>query len=474
MRRGAARTRLRSRFRVSIGARWTLRYAAVMLVTASAFSAYVYERVERATEKDAKTLIKLQLAQTLEFLDVHAEQPEEWTAFARRQVSAADPDLRLGIEIFDPAGRLVVEAGSAYSSGLELPAEQELGELREVDLGRNYKFLALARRGDAGSVQILVYSRIFARSAARVRDAFLGAMPVLLLLTAGVGYALSRGSLRPIRTITRTAQRISAHQLDESIPRTGSGDELDDLAMTLNDMLSRVRDGVERMKRFSADAAHQLRTPLTALQNEIEVTLVKPRSALEYRRTLEDMLVQVDTFTETVNAMLRLAQSEGGLDPAHRVAVDMDPLLEEVIEFFSALAEDRKIDLSFTGPAGAAVLGDPIWLHQLFANLVHNALEYTPEGGKIEVQASAGDAEVTVTVRDDGAGMSREDREIAFQRFQRGSTSSAGNGMGLGLALAREVVRAHAGTIEIDSELGRGSTFRVRLPRAPGTAGGTA
>ncbi|MCZ7616866.1 MAG: HAMP domain-containing histidine kinase [Myxococcota bacterium] len=204
------------------------------------------------------------------------------------------------------------------------------------------------------------------------------------------------------------------------------------------------------------------------------MTLAKPRSALEYRRTLEDMLVQVDTFTETVNGMLRLAQSEGGLDPAHRVAVDMDPLLEEVIDFFSALAEDRKIDLSFTGPAGAAVLGDPIWLHQLFANLVHNALEYTPEGGKIEVLASADDAEVTVTVRDDGAGMSREDREIAFQRFQRGSTSSAGNGMGLGLALAREIVRAHAGTIEIDSELGRGSTFRVRLPRAPATAGGTA
>lgn len=456
----------RSRFRLSIGAQWTLRYAAVMLVTASAFSAYVYERAERSTDKDAKTLIKLQLAQALEFIQAHAGEPELWPAFAHRQVVAADPDLRLGIEIFDVDGQLVVEAGSAHGAGLVLPPEEGLGELREVDLGRNYKFLALARRGDVGAVQILVYSRIFARSAARVRDAFLGAMPVLLLLTAGVGYWLSRGSLRPISAITRSAQRISAHQLDESIPSTGSGDELDDLAMTLNDMLSRVREGVERMKRFSADAAHQLRTPLTALQNEIEVTLTKPRSAEEYRRTLEDMLVQVDTFTETVNGMLRLAQSEGGLDPTHRVAIEIDPLLEEVIEFFVALAEERQVDLSVTGRAQCTVLGDPIWLHQLFANLIHNALEYTREGGKVEVMASPTNTEVVVSVRDDGAGMSAEDRAIAFARFQRGSASSAGTGMGLGLALAREIVRAHDGTIEIDSAVGRGSTFRVRLPRA--------
>jgi heavy metal sensor kinase len=437
-----------------------------MLVTASAFSAYVYERAERATEKDAKTLIKLQLAQASEFLETHPQEPDQWATFAQRQVDAADPVLRLGVEMFDSADRLVVEAGSARGAGLDLPPEHGLGELREVDLGRNYKFLALARRGDTGSVQVLVYSRIFARSAARVRDAFLGALPVLLLLTAGVGYWLSRGSLRPISAITRTAQRISAHQLDESIPRTGSGDELDDLAMTLNDMLARVREGVDRMKRFSADAAHQLRTPLTALQNEIEVTLTKPRTADEYRRTLEDMLVQVDTFTETVNGMLRLAQSEGGLDPSHRIAVEIDALLEEVVEFFAALAEDRRIDLSVSGRAECTVLGDPIWLHQLFANLIHNALEYTREGGKVEVVVSATNLEVRVAVRDDGAGMTAEDRAIAFATFQRGSASSAGTGMGLGLALAREIVRAHAGTIEVDSEVGQGSTFRIRLPRA--------
>lgn len=452
--------------RPSIGARWTLRTAAVMLVTASAFSAYVYERAERGIEKDAKTLIKLQVAQVLEYMAAHPGDPSAWTAFAQRQVGAADPDLRLGISIHSPDGRVVHEAGSAFGAGVPLPADDQRGELREVDLGRNYKFLALTRSEDEGTVQVLVYSRLFARSAARVRDAFIGALPVLLLLTTGLAWWLARGSLRPIADMTRTARRISASQLDETIPRTGSGDELDELAETLNDMLGRVREGVERVKRFSVDAAHQLRTPLTAIQSEIEVTLGKDRSEREYRVVLEDLLVQVATLSETVNGMLRLAQSEGELDGTHRQRVDVDALLEEVVEFFVALAEERGVELTTSGECKAAVSGDPIWLHQLFANILHNALKYTPEGGRVEVAATATDEEVVVAVHDDGAGLTEEDRAIVFARFQRGSASSAGDGMGLGLALAREIVRAHRGAIDVESTPGDGSTFTVRLPRA--------
>jgi two-component system heavy metal sensor histidine kinase CusS len=272
--------------------------------------------------------------------------------------------------------------------------------------------------------------------------------------------------LRPIADMTRTARRISASQLDETIPRTGSGDELDQLAATLNDMLDRVRDGVERVKRFSVDAAHQLRTPLTAMQNEIEVTLTKERSQGEYRVVLADMLVQVGTLSETVDGMLRLAQSEGGLDPAHRKRVEVDPLVEEVVEFFVALAEERGIELSVVSESKAAVIGDPTWLHQLFANILHNALKYTPQGGRVEVAATATDNEVWIAVRDDGAGLTEEDRARVFASFERGSASSAGDGMGLGLALAREIARAHRGAIDVESEPGTGSTFTVRLPRA--------
>jgi heavy metal sensor kinase len=444
-----------------------------MLVTASAFSLYVYDRAERGIDRDAKVLIKLQLAQCLEFMEAHPGDPAGWAVFAGRQVAAADPDLRLGIQIFEPSGRLAVLVGSAREAPLGLPQDEALhAEVREVDRGRDYPFLALAGRSDAGAVQVLVYSRLFERTAARIRDAFARTLPLLLVLTAGLGWALSRGSLRPIAEITRTAQRISASQLDESIPRTGSGDELDELAGTLNDMLTRVRAGVERVRRFSVDAAHQLRTPLTALQSQIDVTLAKERAPEEYRVVLGDLLVQVETLSETVNGMLRLAQSEGGLDPAHRRRIEVDPLLSEVVEFFSALAEEHGVELGLAGEAKAAIVGDPVWLHQLFANLLHNAVKYTPEGGQVEVAPVVKGDQVLVRVRDTGAGMSAEDRAIAFTRLRRGTASSAGDGMGLGLALAREIARAHGGTIEIESEPQRGSTFTVILPlaAAPDTA----
>jgi len=459
---------------LSIGAKWTLRYTAVMLLTVSGFSVYVYERAESRFDNDAKVLIDLQLDQLLEFVDAHPGDVEMWRVQSGRQVVAADPDLRLGIQIFDAEGRELVAAGSAQGSGLALPPNVARGshskDLREVDVtGHGYPFLALAGRNyDGTTAQVLVYSRLFARSLARLRAAFLSALPVLLVVTAALGWGLTRGSLRPIAAMNRTARRISTRQLDGRIPTTGSGDELDELAQTLNDMIGRIREGVERMQRFSVDAAHQLRTPLAALQNQIDVTLANPRSAEEYRAVLGDLLYQVGTLSDTVNGMLRLAQSEGGLEAAHRVRVEIDPLLAEVVDFFGALGEERGLEITLTSESKCAVDGDAVWLHQLFANLIHNALQYTPEGGRVEVGAQREGTEVAIAVRDNGRGMSEADRSIAFSRYQRGSAASAdsSSGLGLGLALAREIARAHGGTIELESEPGYGSTFTVRLPIA--------
>jgi two-component system heavy metal sensor histidine kinase CusS len=338
---------------------------------------------------------------------------------------------------------------------------------REVDVGWSYPYLVLSGRGEQGIAQLMVYSRPFARSAAAIRDAFWTAAPVMLIITALLGFLLSRGSLRPIAAIARGARRISTRQLDEKIPTTGSGDELDELATTLNEMLGRIREGVERMRAFSADAAHQLRTPLNAMQGELDVTLAKERTPAEYRSVLGAVLQQVVTLADTVNAMLRLAQSEGGLDSNHTVRVEIDSLLEDVVDFFAVLAEERNIDLRVVAESKGAVRGDPTWLHQLFANLIHNAIQYTPEGGSVTVEARPADGEALVRVRDTGPGMSEADRSIAFSRMRRGSASEPGEGLGLGLSLAREIARAHHGTIEIESSPGRGCVFAVRLPLAP-------
>ena len=456
---------------LSIGAKWTLRYVVVMLITTSAFSAYVYHRAEQRINKDSRLLMELQLAQLIEHMDATPGAVGEWREFADRQASSGDPELRIGIDYFDPAGQRLVSVGAAAMMEVPLPKRVLMGKadpgVREVEVGWGYPYLVLSGRGDQGIAQLMVYSRPFARSAAAIRDAFWTAAPVMLLVTALLGYLLSRGSLRPIATITRSARRISSQRLDEAIPTTGSGDELDELAGTLNDMLARIREGMERMRHFSGDAAHQLRTPLNAMQGELDVTLAKERTPAEYRVVLGDFLHQVVTLSDTVNAMLRLAQSEGGLDAAHTVRVEIDSLLEDVGDFFAVLAEERGIELVVAAESKGAVRGDPTWLHQLFANLVHNALQYTPEGGRVTIEARPASDEVRVRVRDTGPGMSEADRAIAFSRFERGSAAAKGAGLGLGLALAREIARAHGGSIEIERPARRGAVFAVRLPLAP-------
>lgn len=455
---------------LSIGAKWTLRYVAVMLITTSLFAWFVYERAEERVRKDAGLLAELQLAQLIAYVDAHPGAVEEWRVFAERQANGADPELRLGIQLFHADGRPIASIGAAGLATIPLPAHVVLGktdpEMREVDVGWGYPYYVLAGRGAHGAVQVMIYSRPFARTAASIRDSFLSALPVLALITAGFGFLLSRGSLRPIAAITRTARRISTRQLEEAIPTTGSGDELDELAHTLNDMLSRIREGVDRVRQFSVDAAHQLRTPLTAMHNQLDVTLAKERTPAEHRLVLADLLLQVDRLSDTVNAMLRLAQSEGGLDTSHSVRVEIDGLLEDVVDFFQALADERGVELTVEAESKGGVRGDPSWLHQLFANLIHNAIQYTPEGGRVDVSSRPASDEAVVRVSDTGPGMTESDRAIAFARMQRGSASQSSEGMGVGLALAREIARAHGGTIEIESAVGQGTVFVVRLPLA--------
>jgi two-component system sensor histidine kinase BaeS len=203
------------------------------------------------------------------------------------------------------------------------------------------------------------------------------------------------------------------------------------------------------------------------MQGELDVTLAKERTPDEYRVVLGNLLQQVVKLADTVNAMLRLAQSEGGLDAAHTVRVEIDSLLEDVADFFAVLAEERGVELVTAAESKGAVRGDPTWLHQLFANLVHNALQYTPAGGSVTIEARPANGEALVRVRDTGPGLSEADRAIAFSRFERGSASANGAGLGLGLALAHEIARAHGGSIELERNTGRGAVFAVRLPLAP-------
>ena len=460
--------------RLSVGAKWALRYAVVTFVSTSLLGLFVYQRVERRIVRNAELIVEIPLRNVREAMKRYPGDRARWAEVIDREVSAADGDLRLGIQLFDEGGRLLLARGSFEQRPIPLPRGVLDGsraarswELELDELSRGRRFYVLSAKAPGGYLQTAVYSRRFDRHIAFIADGFFVAIPIALLVTVGLGWLLARGSLRPIKRITATAQQISVTNLDADVPTTGSGDELDQLAATLNRMLERIRTSVGRIRRFNADAAHELRTPLAAIRSQIEVTLEKARSHEEYERVLGQLLDEVDRLAAGADAMLRLAQSEAGLDPEMSAELDVGGLLSDVVDFFDPLAAEADIKLELHVDAGvASVLGDAGWLHQLFANLVHNAIKFTPAGGSVSVAAKAGrDTEgVVVEVHDTGVGIQPDRLQGIFERFSKEDASRSEEGFGLGLSLAREIARAHGGSIAVESEPGVGSTFRVTLP----------
>lgn len=458
------------RSRLSLGARWTLRYTLALLVTVTVFGIFTYEQILARTEQDARFVLDLQVQEAVEAVGGAGPGSAELPVALERSVAAADRDLKLGLQVFDAEGAPVLVRGSGEHHEFPLPpaearsAAGETWRLEEVPTER-YPYLVLTVPVPGGYVQGSLYTRIFVRNARDVRDIYLYSLPALLLLTALLGTWLARGILRPLQEMNQTARRITGTNLGEAIPTTGSGDELDELAVTLNGMIARIRRAVERTRRFSANAAHELRTPLNALRSRLEVTLEQPRSPEEYRRILAETVHEVEHLSTSVHGMMRLAQSEAGLSEDQRLPVALEPLLNEVVEFFEPLAAEAEVALEARLEDAGTVPGDPAWLHQLFANLVHNAVKYTPKGGHVRITCEAQPDALVVRVADDGIGIPPEEQARVFEPFHRVRGPESAPGAGLGLALAREIARAHGGRIDLESRPGEGSTFSVRLPR---------
>jgi heavy metal sensor kinase len=462
--------------RLSIGTRWALRYTVAMAVTLAVFAVVVYSQIEARINREARLVTEIHAQALLESLRGQTEEhpPErvrEWLAERlANTVRESAPDLDLGLEYLDPRGEPVLAAGSLARVRTPLPQDLLRGErehsFRAVNLGAPHAHIATALAAPGGFLRVAIDTRRYAENLAHVRDVFLVSFPLVLLLTGGLGWLLARGSLRPISDMTATARRISGSNLSERVPGTGAADELDQLAHTLNAMIERIDQSVGQMRRFNANAAHELRTPLALVCSQIELAFERKGDAEEHARVLRDVLARVQHLARAVDALLRLSQLDLGLDRERLVPVSVAELLGTVVEFFEPMAAQEGRKLSGGPYPEAHVLGDRAWLLQLFSNLVDNAIKYCAEGDRIRIAAELGDGRVVATVSDTGPGIPPDVVRGIFDRFQRGRPPRDREGFGLGLALAREIARAHGGDIAVTSDGRVGTTFSVTLPTA--------
>jgi two-component system heavy metal sensor histidine kinase CusS len=400
---------------------------------------------------------------------------------------AASQHAQFSVRILDGDGRAVVETPGMdkdvppgiFPAAVAADAEPGKGLEVRTESGRSFRILAaqaaVGGRADTYRVIQVALDRTYEEDllAGYRRNLWIVLGAALFLCTV-VGYRIARRGLRPVAQITEMARRIRSSTLDERLAASGLPAELSALAATFNEMLDRLEESFNRLARFSADIAHELRTPVNNLRGEAEVALGKLRSPEEYREVLGSCLEECARLARIIDSLLFLARADS---PECRIA--SEPLnvgreLSAVRDFYEAAAAEAGVTVQLLCPEGIVADLDRTLFQRALANLVMNALNHTPAGGSVTLAADGEEGAVHVSVADTGRGIPAAHVPHVFDRFYRvdDARSSATGGVGLGLAIVRTIVTLHGGSVALQSAVGKGTRVTLTFPRE-GTADGS-
>ena len=284
-----------------------------------------------------------------------------------------------------------------------------------------------------------------------------------ILASAIIAIAVTKHGLRPLAEMTRSLERIGPAHLNERVALAGWPRELQPLATTFDAMLARLEDSFKRLSQFSADLAHELRTPVANIMGEAQVALTRERTPSEYREVIESTIAECERLSGIVDNLLFVARVDAARESIERKLIDARAAVEKIATFYQTLAEDRNVAIHCSGEGEIYV--DPALFERALGNLMDNALRFTPEGGTIQISITVKAAHSEVTVSDNGYGITPEHLLRVFDRFYRVDSSRSSDGAGLGLALVKSIVDLHGGSAKIESEVNRGTTVTLTFPK---------
>ena len=305
-----------------------------------------------------------------------------------------------------------------------------------------------------------------------------GVIPGALILGSFLGWIAAGRALAPVRSVAVAAQRITGSNLSLRIPVREADDELDYLIRTFNRMIERLESSFQQIKQFSTDVSHELRTPITGIRGQLEVALFTAQTTEQYREAMFNALQDIDRLSQIVRALLLLSQAESGQLTLQKSRLDLCEVAGDMVEQYQIPAEAAGVRLTADLASECFIEADRVQIERLITNLLSNAIKFTPEGGEVKLSVrapGAPDEHVELAVQDTGRGIASEHLKHIFDRFYRVPGSSGGapeQGLGLGLSFVAWIVKAHGGKIQVESSVGHGTCFTVRLP-APGVTTGS-
>jgi heavy metal sensor kinase len=377
------------------------------------------------------------------------------------------------VDAWSPDGRRVFDAGRR--PGLPSPFGPTSGWPRtphSVTVAEGTRVRLLVREALSGGRPVYVRvgrSEHFVRQELGEFATVLGlSLPFAFAVAVGAGYLLARRALAPVSAMTARARRITAEHLDERLPVENPADEFGQLAGVVNDALDGLERAFQTLRRFTADASHELRTPLTAIRSVGEVGLRDRRDEPEYREIIGSILEETERLTAMVDSLLLLSRADEDKADLRPAAMSLGDLANEVAADLAVLAEEKRQEVRVEAADPVAVVADRPAVRQAAINLLDNAIKYSPDGAVIRLVARREGPSAVLEVIDSGPGIAAEHLPHVFERFYRAdrARSRASGGAGLGLSIARWAIEANGGRIVVESEITRGSTFRIVLPAA--------
>jgi heavy metal sensor kinase len=461
---------------------YTTAFSVLLLLTGAVF----YQYLEHALEASVDTGLQLRAQQiaagmvirhgTVSLRNVIGDLPGFGAQSQNSSPSPVDVNYDVLVRLFDARGHLLAQTPAFQ--GVLVPAKSVTQPEAGVPWQGTIKTKAdtevridsRAIRDEGKTVAILQMGESLATLHALLHQlvaALLIVGAVVLVCCAAGSYWLAARSFAPIQRLAETARKIKAGNLKSRVPVPPIRDEVQYLALTLNEMLDSLEQSFARQRRFVADASHELRTPVAVIRNTAGVALLEPPQLDETVMALQEIRTETERLTLLLTDLLTLSRGDEGQARFEQKAVPFDYLVETVAATLDQLAVERGIQLEVQVPSPVTVVGDEARLIQVVMNLLDNAIRYTNPGGRVWVTVSQTPSEACLMVRDTGIGIAREHLPHIFERFYRADPTrrqTGGSSSGLGLSIVEWIVRAHSGSVAVSSQVGRGSCFTVRLP----------